>query len=149
MQLHNLKRKTANKTSKRVGRGGKRGKTSGRGTKGQKARAGHRIRPEFRDMIQKLPKRRGYGKHRADSINDNRVKPFPVNLAVLEAVFNAGDAVTPQTLVAKKVLRAREGNNPIVKILGTGVLTKKLLVSGVTVSSTARASIEKAGGSVA
>ena len=136
-------------TSRRVGRGGKRGKTSGRGGKGQTARAGAKMRPEMRDIIKKLPKRRGYGKHRADSINDNRVKPFPVNLSVLEAVFNAGDAVNPQTLVAKKVLRAREGNNPIVKILGTGALTKKLIVSGVTVSASARESIEKAGGSVA
>ncbi len=149
MQLHNLKRKTALKKGKRVGRGGKRGKTSGRGTKGQKARAGHRIRPEFRDMIQKLPKRRGYGKHRATSVNNNRVKAVPVNLSVIEKVFNSGDAVTPQTLLEKKVLRMRGGATPTIKILGTGALTKKLTVSGVSVSGTARASIEKAGGSVA
>jgi len=44
-----------------VGRGGKRGKTAGRGTKGQNARAGRKKRPELRDIIKKLPKRRGYG----------------------------------------------------------------------------------------
>ena len=53
MQLHELKRKTENKTPKRVGRGGIRGKTSGRGTKGQKARAGHSIRPDIREKTKK------------------------------------------------------------------------------------------------
>ncbi|HEY4495498.1 MAG TPA: uL15 family ribosomal protein, partial [Candidatus Paceibacterota bacterium] len=60
MQLHQLQRNKKARKGIRVGRGGKRGKTSGRGTKGQKARAGHRIRPEIRDAIKKLPKRRGY-----------------------------------------------------------------------------------------
>ena len=53
MQLHTLKRKTKNKTKKIVGRGGKRGTYSGRGLKGQKARAGRKIRPEFRDLLKK------------------------------------------------------------------------------------------------
>ena len=56
MQLHDLKRKTENKDVKRVGRGGGRGKTSGRGTKGQNARAGHKKRPEIREILKKLPK---------------------------------------------------------------------------------------------
>ena len=51
MQLHTLKRKTKNKTKKRVGRGGKRGTYSGKGLKGQKSRAGKKIRPEIRDII--------------------------------------------------------------------------------------------------
>ena len=61
MQLHELKRATPNKTAKRVGRGGGRGKTSGRGTKGQKARAGHSIRPDIREQLKKIPKLRGRG----------------------------------------------------------------------------------------
>ena len=60
MQTHQLKRNISNKKKRVVGRGGKRGKTSGRGTKGQKARAGHRIRPALRDIIKKIPKLRGY-----------------------------------------------------------------------------------------
>jgi large subunit ribosomal protein L15 len=60
MQLHELKPFHPNKKQRRVGRGGKRGTTSGRGTKGQKARAGHRIRPAERDLIQRLPKLRGF-----------------------------------------------------------------------------------------
>ena len=60
MQLHDIKRKTPNKKAPLVGRGGKRGKTSGRGTKGQNARAGRKKRPEIRDFIKRMPKLRGY-----------------------------------------------------------------------------------------
>ena len=63
MQFHTLKPKTRRKKSKTVGRGGTRGKTSGRGTKGQNARAGHKKRPELRDFIKRIPKLRGRGKN--------------------------------------------------------------------------------------
>lgn len=63
MQFHSLKRKTPNKKSRQVGRGGTRGKTSGRGTKGQNARAGNKKRPELRDFIKRVPKLRGRGKN--------------------------------------------------------------------------------------
>lgn len=62
MQFHNLQSKTKRKKSRQVGRGGTRGKTSGRGTKGQNARAGHKKRPEMRDIIKRVPKLRGRGK---------------------------------------------------------------------------------------
>lgn len=60
MQIHNLKREHKNKKDRIVGRGGKHAKTSGRGGKGQTARAGNKRRPELRDIIKKLPKNRGY-----------------------------------------------------------------------------------------
>ncbi len=60
MQIHNLKRVHKNKFDRIVGRGGKRGKTSGRGGKGQTARSGNKRRPELRDIIKRLPKNRGY-----------------------------------------------------------------------------------------
>ncbi|KKQ86528.1 MAG: 50S ribosomal protein L15 [Parcubacteria group bacterium GW2011_GWF2_38_8] len=60
MQINNLKREHKNKKDRLVGRGGKHAKTSGRGGKGQTARAGNKRRPELRDIIKKLPKRRGY-----------------------------------------------------------------------------------------
>lgn len=69
MQLHLLKRKTPNKKSKQVGRGGTRGKTSGRGTKGQNARAGRKKRPELRDFIKRVPKLRGRGKNSLKSFH--------------------------------------------------------------------------------
>ncbi len=56
MQRHELQPKTPRKRKKLIGRGDK---TAGRGTKGQKARAGHKIRPEIRDFIKTLPKLRG------------------------------------------------------------------------------------------
>lgn len=68
MQFHSLKRKTPNTRSKQVGRGGTRGKTSGRGTKGQNARAGRKKRPELRDFIKRVPKLRGRGKNSNKSI---------------------------------------------------------------------------------
>ena len=60
MQIHNLKRTHKNKKDRMVGRGGKHAKTSGRGGKGQTARAGNKRRPELRDIIKRLPKNRGY-----------------------------------------------------------------------------------------
>ena len=60
MQIHHLKRVHKNKRDRLVGRGGKHAKTSGRGGKGQTARAGNKRRPELRDIIKKLPKNRGY-----------------------------------------------------------------------------------------
>ncbi len=60
MQIHNLKRVHKNKGDRLVGRGGKRGKTAGRGGKGQTARSGNKRRPELRDIIKRLPKNRGY-----------------------------------------------------------------------------------------
>jgi large subunit ribosomal protein L15 len=146
MQSHTLKARSKRITSPRVGRGGKRGKTSGRGTKGQKARAGHKMRPEMRDILKKLPKLRGHGKNRARTV---RVRaPFAVvNLAALEASFDTGATVTPATLRKAGLIRTRAGRFPQVKLLGTGTLSKALSVSGVALSRSAKAAIEKAGGS--
>ncbi len=143
MQLNKLVRKTPNKKHKTVGRGGKRGKTSGRGTKGQKARAGHRIRPEARDAIKKLPKLRGY---RNTSIEAAMVV---VNLSVLEKFFSAGDTVTAKELMTRGAVSGRKGKTPVIKILGDGELTKKLICTGLKISGSAKAKIEAAGGSVA
>lgn len=62
MQFHNLQARTKRKYARQVGRGGRRGKTAGRGTKGQNARAGRKKRPELRDIIKRTPKLRGRGK---------------------------------------------------------------------------------------
>jgi large subunit ribosomal protein L15 len=135
MQLHNLT--SVNRSKKRVGRGGKRGKTSGRGTKGQKARAGHRIRPEARDIIKKIPKRRGYGKHRADSVNASGVRPLVVNLSLIDKHFESGETVSPETLLAKRLIRKRRGKLPKVKILGADGSSKKFTFKDVTMSGKA------------
>ncbi len=102
MQLHELNRKTPNKKPKRVGRGGGRGKTSGRGTKGQKARAGHSIMPAIREQLKKIPKLRGRGIGGLRSIQD---KPAVINIAHLEKFFSAGDTVTPKILNERGAIR--------------------------------------------
>jgi len=129
-----------------VGRGGKRGKTSGRGTKGQNARAGHKKRPEVRDAIKKLPKLRGRGVNSLLSIK----KPVAiVSLATLERNFSVGALVNPNTLRAKKLFGTRPTKFLQVKVLGNGSLLKALKVTDCKVSASAREAILKAGGSVA
>jgi large subunit ribosomal protein L15 len=150
-QIQEIKSIGGRSFKKRVGRGGDRGKTSGRGTKGQKARAGHRIRPEIRDMIKKLPKRRGYGKNRAQAVNNDIADTTVVSIAKLEQLFSAGDVVTRQSLVEKGAVTKKLGKFKTVKILGgteKDTLTKKLTIDGVAVSVGAKALIEKAGGTV-
>lgn len=144
MQLNELKRVTPNKKAKRVGRGGKRGKTSGRGTKGQKARAGHKMRPAIREILKKLPKQRGY------AFSSIQPAALVVNLKDLETHFNAGDTVNVKTLSEHGLIRVRKNATsiPAIKILGTGELTKKLTFAGCKVSESAKAAIEKAGGSI-
>lgn len=146
MQLHSLSPRTKNKKNPPVGRGGKRGKTSGRGGKGQTARAGHKIRPEVRDLIKKLPKRRGHGKNRARTVRTNRIATSAVNLDALELNYKAGETVSPATLLARGLVRRAKGRAPVVKILGTGSLTKALTVTGCMLSATALAAVTKAGG---
>lgn len=145
MQFHQLKRTHKNKRSMQVGRGGKRGKTSGRGGKGQTARAGHKIYPQIRDVIKRIPKLRGRGKHLFKSIQERAV---PVNLDVLERHFRDGSAVHPEALMRSGLVEMKSGRIPPVKILGRGTLTKRLIISGCSVSKAAKEAIEKAGGEV-
>lgn len=156
MQTHTLKPKHPRKKHKRIGRGGKRGTTSGSGTKGQKSRAGASVRPGFRGgdnrIWQLFPKQRGasskpgnkspHHKHRFYSIK--RYKPWEVNLRDL-AVFKDGDTVSIATLIEKGLIST---NASSVKILGTGELKRKLTLSGVTISAAAREKVEKAGGTI-
>lgn len=145
MQLHNLTPKTKNKKTMIVGRGGKRGKTSGRGTKGQNARAGHKKRPELRDFIKRIPKMRGRGVNSNKSIN---TKLIPLNIKDLEKVFDSGSSVNPSTLLEKKLISTIDGKIPHVKILATGDIAKKLNFTGCKISVQAKTKIEKAGGTV-
>lgn len=145
MQLHTLIPRTTTKKVMIVGRGGKRGKTSGRGGKGQTARAGNKKRPELRDFIKRIPKLRGRGKNSHKTIE---TKPVVINLETIEKLFKAGEIVSRNTLIEKKGLETFEGRIPYVKILGKGEITKKLSFEGCKVSKEAKAKIEKAGGSI-
>jgi len=145
MQLHTLKRKNKNKRSAAVGRGGKRGKTSGKGTKGQNARSGRKKRPEMRDTIKRFPKLRGRGKNSNLTIE---TKPAVVNIEVIEENFATGEIVSPKTLASKGLINMNRGGYPVVKILGTGELTKKIAIVSCSFSGSAKEKILKAGGSI-
>ncbi|MEK7090760.1 MAG: 50S ribosomal protein L15 [Patescibacteria group bacterium] len=141
MQFHNLK-SPRRKRKKQIGRGGKRGTYSGRGIKGQKARAGHRMRPQFRDIIAKKPKKRGYRmqtpkKHYAE-----------VNVGELESKMQSGERISPEILVERGLVKLYKGRIPSVKLLGSGALTKNLLVKDCQISGGARKKIEEAGGRI-
>src|SRR6478736_882565 len=142
MQTHNVKRNTKQKKHTQLGRGGRHGKTSGRGGKGQTARAGNKRRPQMRDIIKKLPKLRGY---KFSSIQNDF---YPINLDALDRSFANGETVNLESLIAKKVVRIKGGKNPRVKILARGTLAKKLTIVGCTMSATAKAAVEKVGGTV-
>lgn len=145
MQLHNVQSKTKRKKSVQVGRGGKRGKTSGRGTKGQGARAGRKIRPELRDTIKRLPKLRGLGKN-----SNKTIKTKPVSLDVTKLMsFKAGEKVSPLTLAEKGIVSVYKGRLPRVKILGkTEESIPAVVVVDCEVSASVKSLIEKAGGSI-
>lgn len=147
MQLNSLAPRTKNKKPEPVGRGGKRGKTSGHGTKGQSARAGHKIRPEARDLIKKLPKLRGHGKNRARSVKTNRIAVSAINLSVLEEAYKIGETVSPASLVAKGLVRRAKGRAPAVKILGSAI-TKAVIIKGCAISVVARKALLAAGGTI-
>lgn len=140
MQLHELKPIHKRKRPKRVGRGGKRGTYSGRGIKGQKARAGRKLKPLIREWIKKYPKLRG------TKFKSWKLKPVILNLEILEKKFKSSEVVSPKTLLEKKIIRKIKGRLPKVKILGKGELTKKLKIEDCQVSKSAKGKIEKVGG---
>jgi large subunit ribosomal protein L15 len=142
MQLHELKPKHKNRGKKRVGRGGRKGTYSGHGMKGQKSRAGRKMEPIIRSLIKRYPKLKGYRSFRFG-------KDFAIaNVGVLEDKSKDGDIINPENLVKMGIVSKIKGKIPKIKILGTGKLTKKLVIENCKTSKTAKEAIEKAGGSV-
>lgn len=138
MQLHELKTKYEKRGKKRVGRGGKRGTTAGKGQKGQRARAGHRIHSVEKYLILKFPKLRGVK-------NKSRRKDATVvNLTGLGALAKDGK-LNKKILLEKGIIKKM--SEPI-KILNNGDLKEAVMIEGIEVSAGAKAKIEKAGGSV-
>lgn len=140
--LDKIQPKTKLSKPKKVGRGGKRGKTSGRGHKGQKQHGGHGMRPEMRDVIKKLPKLRGY------KFNSVKKKPLAINLSMINTRFENGETVNPTTLVDKKLISKGEAVNSSIKILAKGELDKKLTFEGCMVSGAAKDKILKMKGEI-
>lgn len=138
MQTHELRTIEKRKMKKRVGRSGARGKTSGRGQKGQRARAGHSIKPAERDLIQRLPKLRGSkNKRKSESA-------IIIPVGMIEKLSENGK-LTRAMLLSKSVIKAIHRK---VKIVSQGNCTKAIAVEGIPASKIAKEKIEKAGGSV-
>lgn len=141
MKLHELQPAVGSTTAaKRVGRGvgSGLGKTSGKGHKGAKARSGGGKRPGFEGgqmpLYRRVPKR-GF-------TNIFGMEYAAVNVERLE-VFNDGDVVTVDELLAKKIIRKPMDG---VKIMGNGELTKKLTVKAAKFTASAKEKIEALGG---
>ena len=147
MHIHQMKPVHSLKDKRRIGRGGKRGTYSGKGQKGQKSRAGAKIRSELREAILKIPKKRGI----KFKNSPKKIKPaiVVVSLQVLERTFKNGDAVNLKILLSRGLIKAASGRVPAVKILaGSGSFSKKIYLSTLEVSQRAKELIEKAGGKV-
>lgn len=142
MQLHEIHPIHRVKKPKRVGRGGKRGTYSGRGIKGQKARAGRRLKPIIREIIKKYPKLRGY------KFKNQKKKVVILNIETLEKKFKAGEKITPKILLERKIISKIKGKIPKVKILAKGEIKKALYIEGCDFSKQAKEKIEKVGGKI-
>ena len=143
MKLHELKPAPGSTKRRKVvgrGRGSGHGTTAGRGGKGQTARTGSSIPAWFEGgqmpLIRRLPKR-GF-------TNIFKKNYAIINLQVLDR-FESGQEVTPALLVSEGLIRSRHDG---VKVLGTGALTKALMVHAHKFSHSAAAKIEAAGGKV-
>ena len=132
----------SHKDKKRKGRGisAGQGKTAGRGTKGQGARAGGGKGPYFEGgqlpLVRRLPFKRGF-------INRNRIEYSPVNIDQLGEAFKAGDEVTPEALISAGLVKKA---TDAVAILGRGEITLALTVKAHRFSAGAKGKIEAAGG---
>lgn len=129
MNLHSLKSAVSQTKKTRVGRGiaAGQGKTAGRGTKGQKSRSGYNIPRKFEGgqtpLYLRLPKVRGFKHH--------KVLPLLIDRALIAKHFKDGEVVSPQTLLAKKIIKNTE--RPI-KILGSSKVSVSVTFEDVAQS---------------
>jgi large subunit ribosomal protein L15 len=146
MKLHELT-SINRKRAQRIGRGGKRGNTSGRGTKGQHSRAGRRIRPAERDLIMRIPKMRGFRN------KPKREEAMIFNIGTLANKLNALATTKAPIVLTVDFLKTAgiisKNFDGAVKILGQGEIVFPVAITGITVSASAKKKIEKAGGTVA
>jgi large subunit ribosomal protein L15 len=138
MQLHQLKPIHNSRNKKRIARGGKRGTTSGRGQKGQTSRAGAKVRPAERDLIIRIPKKRGFKNKPLGP------KPVVIKLKDLEKEFDNNQVINKKLLLERGFIR-HMGQR--VKILN-GEIKKAFEFEGVELSKKAIEKINAAGGKI-
>lgn len=133
---------SSGKKRKRVGRGGSRGGTAGKGHKGQKARSGPQIGAAFEGgqmpLTRRLPKR-GFNNAEFAIVYDI------INLGMLNERFDDGATVDRQSLLSKGLIKK---NTKRVKILGHGTLDKKLIIYAEALSKSAQEAVTRKGGQV-
>lgn len=141
IELHNLIR--AGKSRKRIGRGGDRGGTSGRGHQGQGSRSGGNVGDLYEGgqmpLARRIPKR---GFNNADFATSYEI----INIKRLEELFESGSEINRDALIAKRAIKGKRGH--LLKILGSGVLNKRFVVRADAVSKQAADAITKQGGEV-
>ena len=143
MQIHTLDVEKK-KSRKRIARGGRRGTTSGRGTKGQKSRSGSSVDPLFEggrsSLVERMKKLKGFKSPRA--------KRTAVTLAFLERHFDAGEEVSRTSMIKKKLFSPKRVVGGF-KVVASGTLSKALVFdSRVQFSETALSAVKKAGGTI-
>ena len=146
MYLENIpKRNKRVGKAKRLGRGygsGVGGHTSTRGMKGQKSRAGHKSLQFFEGgnvpFFRRMPKSKGFNK-------SNKVDATAINLNILEKNFKAGELVTIDTLKEKALIAKKTVS---IKILGSGEISKKIVIEGIPASQIAKEKVLKTGGTI-
>ena len=162
MNLSELKSNTLRKSGKRVGRGGKRGTYSGKGSKGQKSRAGAGFKSGFRGgdnrIWQLFPKQRGaskkpgrggniriHTKHRYYQLRHDKSPVF--NLDFFNR-FDDGQIINPKILAERGFIEDSAKSDKFIKVLGNGELRKKLDFQGFKFSGSAKLKIAKTGGKI-
>jgi len=142
MQIHQLRSNNKSSKKRKVGRGGKRGTYSGRGIKGQKSRAGSKIKSQVREMVLKFPKKRGL------SFNSLKKKPLIIQLKDIAKTFSDGGIITLKKLKKANLINSKKGEFRSIKILGPMDLSKKYIIKNCLVSEKVKEVIEKAGGKI-
>lgn len=141
MNLH-TRTSQDNPGRKRIGRGGKRGTTSGRGTKGQKSRSGHVLRPAERDLILRIPKKRGF-RNKPKSEKPLLMKLSDFVLRALPLATQGGE-ITIARLREAGIISSRVRHG--IKLVGSAKVDAKFILKGIEVSKGVKDQVEKAGG---
>jgi len=142
MQINDLQPLNPPQKRKRIGRGGKRGNYSGRGSKGQKSRAGAKMKPQLREIINKFPKKRG---ERFKIVKDNILT---ISLERLQKIFPQGGTITPSLIIKKGLAKRTPHQKLKIKILAKGDLQTKFNIQNCLLSQKAHDLIIKNGGTV-
>lgn len=144
MQINTLKIKIAKKRRKTIGRGGKKGSSSGKGGKGQKGRSGVSIDPLFEggrsSLIDRLKKVRGF--------KSFKLKPVVLSLSRVQEKFKTGDTVSKKSLISAGLLKKRDVARKIKVLNSTDLKIKLIFTKEISVSSSSRKAVEKAGGEI-